>query len=316
MTNMTNRNGRQKVSKRKTSNIAFGRQWIPVVIAMAISLGLLRNGAAQSVSDMQNSVQRESERLRFDVVSVKIDDTGTGGAGDTLPKNGSWRWTRVPLSFLISWAYDVSQNQVGGIPDAFQGPRPTFNILAKMPADVTEAQFRVMLQSLLADRFKFVMHREVRDVEVNTIEIAKSGPRLEATRGECVQAQKSVTVPVGQYRCREVLHRVNVKDGVIVHEYVGRSVSIKDLATALSAAAPVFDNTGIEGLYDIDVKVAVPLATHTDDPVESSNQEFDYHRAFSAAFQNELGLKIDLGKLKRHPVPMIVVDHVELPTAN
>jgi uncharacterized protein (TIGR03435 family) len=58
----------------------------------------------------------------------------------------------------------------------------------------------------------------------------------------------------------------------------------------------------------------VPLVP--DDADEMAAREFEYHRIFNAAFEKQLGLSVDLGKLRKRPMPVIVVDHVELPTPN
>jgi len=275
---------------------------------------MLREAVPQGVSAVRNTSQDESGQLRFDVVSVKVDREGTGGAGDNFPKHGRWSWTRIPLSLLIGYAYHVSKTQIANIPNAFQGRDIAFDITAKVPADVTEVQFRMMLQSLLADRFKFVMHREMRDISANAIEVAKGGPKLQPAIGQCVQAQQSATSD--EHRCGEVTVHGEVKDGIILSQYSGWSVSVGNLAAALSANGPVIDDTGIKGLYDIDVTVETPMTTSSDDPDVRADREFDYQRNFNAAFEKQLGLSIDLGKLKKRPVPVIVVDHVELPTPN
>jgi uncharacterized protein (TIGR03435 family) len=53
-----------------------------------------------------------------------------------------------------------------------------FDIVAKLPVETPKDQFRLMLQPMLADRFRAVIHREIRDVPVNTIEAAKGGAKL------------------------------------------------------------------------------------------------------------------------------------------
>lgn len=265
----------------------------------------------------QNAPQNEPGPPRFDVVSVKVDYAGTGGAGDEFPEHGTWRWTRIPLSFLVRYAYHVSLEQVVGVPGSFQGPQTAFNIVAKMPADVSHERFRMMLQSLLADRFKFVMHRETRDLPAYTVEVAKGGPKLQPASGQCEQAPQSATLPPDRHRCGVVEHHVQIHDDVIGHEYSGWSVSMGDLAAALSANGPVVNDTGIQGIYDIHVTISTALSPPpSDDPEERSNREFEYQRNFTAAFQKQLGLSIDLTKLKKRPLPVIVIDHVELPTPN
>jgi bla regulator protein blaR1 len=255
-------------------------------------------------------------KLEFEVVSVRLDNAGTGGAGDRFPKHGTWKWVRIPLSFLVMYAYDVSLKQIANIPSSFQSREVAFDITAKMPLDVTDVQFRMMLQSMLADRFKFAMHREIRDVAVTTIEIAKGGSKLQPAAGQCIQAQQSATPPSGQPRCGEIKVSANVRNGVITWQYSGRSVSVGDLAAVLSANGPVVDDTGIQGLWDMDVTVEYPQLPSTDDPDEASIREFEGNRTFNAAFEKQLGLSIDRGKFKKRPMAVIVVDHVEKPDAN
>jgi len=285
-----------------------------MVAATAALAGVIGMGAA--IAAAPGASQDEPERLRFDVVSVKVDHTGTGGAGDKFPKHGTWRWTRIPLSFLVKYAYDVSLKQIANIPNSFQGPDTAFEIIAKMPPDVTDVQFRQMLQSLLADRFKFAMHREMRELPVTTLGVAKGGHKLQPATGQCVQAPQSATPPPDQHRCGEVTLKYDLRDGVRRQQYFGRSVSVGDLAAALSPNEPVVDDTGIKGLWDIEVNIETPLLPPTNDPEEKSSREFEYRRSFHAAFEKQLGLNIELGKLKKRPMPVIVIDHVELPTPN
>ena len=257
-----------------------------------------------------------SDKSEFDVVSIKIDHEGTGGAGDEFPSHGTWKWTRIPLSFLITDAYGVSLQQIVNVPSSFQGRDPAFDIVAKMPENVTDEQFRAMLQSMLAERFKFAMHRETRDISVNTIEVAKGGPKLTPATAECVPVPHSTPVASGQYRCGEVLHRIQIKDGVIQHIYSGRSVTAAGLAQALSGNGPVFDDTGLKDKFDMEVIVSGQISQPPADSAEQSAQRFEYNRTLSAAFEKQIGLSIDMNVQKKRPATVIVVDHVELPTPN
>jgi uncharacterized protein (TIGR03435 family) len=185
-----------------------------------------------------------------------------------------------------------------------------------MPENVTDDQFRAMMQSMLADRFRFAMHREMRDVSVNTIEIAKSGLKLTPATAECVHVPHSTPVTNGQYRCGEVRHGVQVKDGIIQHIYSGHSVTVSDLAEALSADGPVFDDTGLKDTFDMEVPVSAPIGRPNVDSADRSTQMFEYYQTFNKAFEKQLGLTIDMNVHKKRPTQVIVVDHVELPTPN
>ena len=47
-----------------------------------------------------------------------------------------------------------------------------------MPPDTTKEQFRVMLQNLLADRFKLTIHREIKELPAYVLTVAKGGPKM------------------------------------------------------------------------------------------------------------------------------------------
>jgi len=90
---------------------------------------------------------------------------------------------------------------------------------------------------------------------------------------------------------------------------------VGDLAAELPSNNPVIDDTGIKGLWDIDVAIETPILP-TSDLAEQTSRQYEFNRNFNAAFEKQLGLAIDRGKAKKRPLPVIVVDHVELPTPN
>jgi uncharacterized protein (TIGR03435 family) len=302
-------------------NLSIARRMLLAVAALAVVVFPV----ALEIARAQAQAGSGSERPRFDVVSVKQDHTGeVGGAGDWLPgthgpSTGSWRWTRIDAQRIVADAYDVKWNQVVGVPKMLQGPETAFNIDAKFPAGTTTAQFRLMLQSLLADRFHFSMHRETRELPAIAIEVAKGGLKLKPASGDCVEhLTKS---PPDEYRCGVftvlLLHPAGQSaPGEMVWEYAGRSVSMADIAAGFMQNEPVVDATGIRGLYDIDVKVQVRLTLVSTDPDERLNNELDFDANFKASFEKQAGLIVDLGSRKKIPVPVIVVDHVEMPTPN
>ena len=96
--------------------------------------------------------------------------------------------------------------------------------------------------------------------------------------------EKSAPVPEGEYRCGEVTRSYPFTNGVRYQRDYGRSVTIADLAAAMSSNGLVLDETGIQGLWDIDLNIEVNLQPPTDDPDERTSREFAYQHAVSAAF--------------------------------
>jgi uncharacterized protein (TIGR03435 family) len=83
------------------------------------------------------------------------------------------------LRDLIRTAYEVKDYQISGV-DSLGAPLTAqrFNIQATMPEGATEKQVPQMLQTLLAERFKLVIHRETKDQSVYALVVGKGGPKL------------------------------------------------------------------------------------------------------------------------------------------
>src|SRR5580693_5387390 len=99
---------------------------------------------------------------QFEVASIKpsqaanMDREGNRREDvDTAP--GRLTMRNVSLSSCIRWAYGVHWSQVSG-PDWLGTER--FDIAAKAAGPASEDQLKVMLQTLLGDRFKLTLHRD------------------------------------------------------------------------------------------------------------------------------------------------------------
>ncbi len=289
---------------RFARNLSLGKKLMLAAGAVAAVAGPMAFGI---VSARAQAAPRSD--LRFDVVSVRTVHNGTGGAWDEFPVNGRWTSKSMEIPAMIAWAYNVSFKRVEGVPKALQGPDPGFTIMAKMPIKTSREDFRLMMQSLLADRFKAVVHTEVRDIPANTIEVAKGGVKMQPP-GECVKVDGNASVPDGQHRCHDIqISVVGSQDGTIHWEYAGWSVSMADLAARLSPRFPtglMVDDTGLAGLYDFDVKIAMHKA----------QDQFDttWQDDWRDAWEKQAGLSIDITKTKKRPGTVVVVDYVEMPT--
>ena len=100
------------------------------------------------------------------------------------------------LRDLIRTAYEVKDYQISGV-DSLGAPLAAqrFNIQATMPEGTTEKQVPQMLQALLADRFKLVIHRETKDQSVYALVVAKGGPKLKAAEPDPPAAETPSETP-------------------------------------------------------------------------------------------------------------------------
>src|SRR5262245_31056417 len=130
--------------------------------------------------------QTVDKSLSFDVASVKpatpptpngrgmvMFRGPTGGPGTKDPGRISYPF--MTLKNLLMTAYDVKNFQISG-PSWMDTER--YDINATMPPDTTKEQFRVMLQNLLAERFKIAVHRETKELPMYSLVVNKGGPKL------------------------------------------------------------------------------------------------------------------------------------------
>jgi len=188
---------------------------------------------------------------------------------------------------IVSQAYKVRRSQISG-PDWIETER--FDITAKIPAGAGRDQVPLMLQALLADRFKLTLHRETKDLPIYALVIAKNGPKFKTSESETGISSNS-----------------NRK-----HSHVTAKVSMHGFAEFLSeeAGRPVVDQTGLSGSYDLTLDWASPDLAPGDAPANDTTAD----PSLFTALQEQLGLKLDPTK---GPVEMLVIDRAErTPTEN
>jgi len=187
----------------------------------------------------------------FDVASVKLSPSGTYG-GTTLDA-GRITMKGQMLRPLIFSAYGIPHWRLSGGPDWLESD--TYDIAATFPATTPQDQVKIMLQTLLADRFKLVIHREMKDSAVYALVVAEDGPKLrEAADGR---------------------HSTNNGRGHLDIHYV----DLAGFATFLTAAEdrPVVDATGLKGYFDIKLDFGAN----------------DGGASIFTALQEQLGLKLE-----------------------
>jgi len=238
----------------------------------------------------------------FDVVSVKQNMSGAATYKLAFTSDGL-AIENVSLLHIIRAAYGMFNS----LDDKFIGipgwaSTENFDIQAKV-ADADVAVFQklnfdkrqLMVQALLADRFKLQAHHETRDLPIYELVTAKSGPTL--------QLSKSAD-PGGA---------VKRERGRIT----GQNAVMYQLATALTdtLGRTVVDKTGVQGKYDFAL-IWTPDEADTP-PSQSPNAAAQPPDASGpsifTAIQEQLGLKLVPAK---GPVEVLVIDHVEHPSAN
>src|ERR1700733_7280609 len=117
----------------------------------------------------------------FEVASIKVADPGEAGPGD-IPRNmdnspGHFVMRNVPLRYCIEWAYDLKDYQVSG-PDWIKNDN-RYDIVANAPGPASDDQMKLMLQTLLLERFQMKVHKETKNLDVYALLPGKGAPKLQ-----------------------------------------------------------------------------------------------------------------------------------------
>ena len=226
-------------------------------------------------------------------------------------------------------AYNLKEYQVMG-PDWMS--TVALDIEATMRSGATNEQLRIMLQNLLADRFKLTFHWGSKDLPAYSILVARGGPKMNQSANPSSPADSTPPRLEGPPKLDADGFPISPgaqRDGVQTVKINGRSqlrgarATMQDLANALSKmqlASPVSDQTGLTAKYDFILKFATPRwnGRYEDIPElgisASAYEAMEPLPELAAALQSQLGLKLEL---KRAPVELFIIDRLErTPTTN
>jgi uncharacterized protein (TIGR03435 family) len=269
--------------------------------------------------------QAPPARPEFEVASVKKSAPAAPGQVNIgVHIDGAMvRYNTLPMRSYIRMAYRVNDYQVLG-PD-WLGTE-NFDIAAKLPEGATRAQLPEMIQSLLAERFKLVLHRDKKEFAVYALVVAKNGPKLkESPSDSSVEASPAakgtVDVNVTTGRGGGVVDMGNGSTiGYSRDRLEAKKVTVSALAVAVERLVdrPVLDMTGIAGNYDFSLEYSWDelrslVRTSSGGVTElPANPDAPGNSIFTsvAAF----GLRLEPRKA---PIEVVVVDRIErTPTEN
>ena len=196
----------------------------------------------------------------------------------------------VPLHFLITQAYGVSDYELKGISGWMD--LELYAISAKAPGPADHAQMMAMLRNLLAERFKLKVHQETRPAPVYALVLGRGGSKLQPVReGEpaarAAMTVDRVTLPIGQ-TITDLIHWLNNRSG---SQVIGRIV---------------VDRTGLQGKYNIRLAF--------DNIVDPDGKSGRLDGDIPSSLTQQLGLKLQRAQAD---VTFLVIDKAErVPTEN
>jgi uncharacterized protein (TIGR03435 family) len=204
-----------------------------------------------------------------------------------------------PLSAILSFSYDVQAKQLIGLPPWADTDK--YDIDGKPDGEGAPSgkQWKVMIQKMVAERFKLTFHREKKELAVYVLSVAKTGPKLTKSEGD-----------------------PNGLPGLFFRGKLGdlgvRNANMADFTGMMQEAVldrPVLDQTGLTGRYDFtliwtpDDSQFAGMGAKIPPPADGANAPPNLY----TAIQEQIGLKLEATKA---PADVMVIDHVEKPSEN
>jgi uncharacterized protein (TIGR03435 family) len=243
--------------------------------ALGVMLALVPTSSAQDTSQ------------RFEVASVKQNSGDAGFTFTPDPVDG-FRRTNYPLfDGIIRYAYELQPFRVIGAPEWTRNDR--FDIVAKAARPISEAERRLMVRTLLAERFRMKSHFEMRDHTVYLMKPGRTDNRLGPGLKPRPECESSPCQSGGSGRA----DAINI-----------RAVTLKQFAEGMLSAVRgelVYDETGVPGRFDVQLSFRPDTSTDPDDT----------RPALVTAIQEQLWLKLEP---QRRSIEVLVIDSIDRPT--
>jgi uncharacterized protein (TIGR03435 family) len=308
------------------STLAFGVSNMPLKAQSSTS----RTPSVSLISTPEWQIAAGSKK-EFAVASIRRSEPGTflrpnmvlNNEDTPVPPGGRFSGD-FPLEIYIEFAYKIMPTREQE--DAMLAHLPKwvstdhFVIQAEAEGNPTKDQVRLMMQSLLADRFKLVVHFETKVVPVFGLILdrpGRTGPRIRPhSEGPACDAaiapaadRSSSSVPPGEFvpSCGRVQAIYGPDHTVVLG---ARDISLEHLAGYLpdfeDTGRPLVDQTGLGGTFDFSLNW-LPESNIT--PQAGASESIDAQGpSFLTALRDQLGMKL---KPAAAPIPLLVVDHVE-----
>ena len=233
----------------------------------------------------------------FEVATIKPSNPDAPGKAFGV-RGRMFSTLNTTLSDLIAFAYGVQAKQITGAAAWLETEKYDLAGQPDAPGQPNEKQWKMMLQKLLADRFKLAFHRDKKELAVYAIVLGTAGPKLTKSEGD------PNGLPALFFRGLGVLP--------------ARNATMADLAGVMQTAVldrPVVDRTALVGRYDFtltwtpDESQFGGLGARVPPPTGDAAAP----PGLFTAIQEQLGLKLESTKA---PVEVLVIDRVEKPSEN
>jgi len=272
---------------------------------------MVRTGALwMALALLGASVNAQPLAPRFEVAAIRPTVPVTSGRLDALVRaifprfeaGGLFTAHQVTTHQLMMLAYDLRPNRIVGGSEWMRADH--FEIRAKAATDAPASQMKLMIQSLLADRFKLVAHMEAREMRYQALVQARANGRLGPELQPLSDCNSAI---VGELR-RTFPDRYPFPMGAGMVSSCSKA-GVEALAAYLDSrlGVPVIDETGLTGSFYYTIRSQWPAGPSR---AEVSDPDLP---ALPTALEDQLGLRLEP---RKGPITVLVVDSAQPPTEN
>ena len=285
--------------------LTYGRKLTLTMAGFLTIAGPIVVGVISDSRIIAQSQPIEGNGLAFAAASIKSNKSGAQGGSSRMQPGGRYSGTNVTLRRVVNAAYSpLLAFQIVGGPGWMDSDR--FDIEAKADGNLPPDQVRLMLRTLLADRFKLRVHRETRELASYALVTARTdgrfGPKLSRSTVDCPAGGNNEALgATPPQRGQTPACAFIVGDGVLN----GKGITMQGLAAELSLVGRVvLDRTALEGTFDVALEWS-PDTGAARTPADGSS--------IFTALQEQLGLKLEA---IRAPSEVLVIDSAQRPSEN
>ena len=292
------------------------------VLVFALLLALASGGPrlldGHAAGRLWAQVQPTGDAARtFDVASVRPNDSGDGRVAIQIPP-GRFNVTNAPVRMLIRYAFDLQDSQIVGGPGWIDND--SFDVVASTGGEVVAPDdLRLMTQALLAERFGLQVRREVQELPIFELVLAREdgefGPSLTRSETDC-EAQVAATrrqggagAPGRQGGPAQLGCGMRIAGGTMT----ANGMRLDQLATSLApfVGRVVVDRTDLTDAFDYEL-LWTPDQLGAGGPPGAAAPPVDGDRpSIFTALQEQLGLRLNAA---RGPVEVLVIDAISSPS--
>ena len=266
---------------------------LPILMLAASTLSPLR---AQDLGAPPRSMPADASPS-FEVATIKPTNEDLVGAAYGM-QGRVFSTRNTSLTYLLAYSNDMQQNQIIGAPAWADADKFDIKAEPNTPGQPNHQQLNSMVQKLLVDRFKLTFLREKRELPAYVLTLEGAAPKIAKSN------DNSATTPSFSFHGFGKIVVTNSTISDFVH-----------MLQVLVLDRPVVDQSGLTGRYDF------TLTWTPDDsqyfrtgmkPVQPSTTADTPPDLFTAINQ-QMGMRL---RSARVPVDVLVIDHVEKPSAN